>query len=62
LPRDASHPDDLADILSDPSWNFVWIEVEAGPLSQWLFNGFTEAGLPAVCIETRHAKALLKAK
>ncbi len=36
--------------------------IEAGPLSQWLFSGLVEAGLPAICIETRHAKAFLKAQ
>ena len=36
--------------------------IEAGPLSQWLVNGLTEAELPVVCVETRHMKALLKAQ
>jgi transposase len=31
-------------------------------LSQWLFSGLAEAGLPAICIETRHTKAFLKAQ
>ena len=31
-------------------------------MSQWLFSGMVEAGLPAICIETRHAKAFLKAQ
>jgi transposase len=31
-------------------------------MSQWLFSGLIEAGLPAICIETRHAKAFLKAQ
>jgi transposase len=38
------------------------IGIEAGPLSQWLVNGLTEADLPVVCVETRHMKALLKAQ
>jgi transposase len=40
--------------------SFARIGLEAGPLSQWLFSGLAEAGLPAICIETRHAKAFLQ--
>jgi transposase len=36
--------------------------LEAGPLSQWLFNALAEAGLPVVCVETRHMQAVLKAQ
>ncbi len=25
-----------------------------GPLSQWLFSALAEAGLPVICVETRH--------
>lgn len=57
-----SHPEDLVRALQDPSWHLERIGLEAGPLSQWLFNGLVEAGLPAVCIETRHTKAFLKAQ
>ncbi|WP_455274895.1 IS110 family transposase [Rhizobium herbae] len=55
------HPDDLIEVLSNPSWHLVRICLEAGPLAQWLFEGLTSVGLPAVCIETRHTKAFLKA-
>jgi transposase len=57
-----SHPEDLARMLKDPAWNFERIGLEAGPLSQWLFSGLAEAGLPVICIETRHTKAFLKAQ
>ena len=57
-----SHPDDLIHALKDPAWHFERIGLEAGPLSQWLFSGLAEAGLPIVCIETRHTKAILKAQ
>jgi transposase len=56
-----SHPDDLIEFLKDPDWHVVRIGLEAGPLSQWLFEGLASAGLPVVCIETRHTKAFLKA-
>lgn len=58
----ASHPDDLVEALKNPAWNLARIGLEAGPLSQWLFSGLAGAGLPAICIETRHAKAFLKAQ
>jgi transposase len=58
----ASHPRDLVRLLKDPTWQFARVGLEAGPLSQWLFSGMAEAGLPVVCIETRHTKAFLKAQ
>jgi transposase len=58
----SSHPEDLVRALKNPAWRLVRIGLEAGPLSQWLFSGLVEAGLPAICIETRHAKAFLKAQ
>lgn len=48
--------------MQDSTWPLVLIGLEAGPLSQWLFSGLTQAGLPVVCIETRHTKAFLKAQ
>jgi len=41
---------------------FKRIGLEAGPLSQWLFSALAEAGLPVICVETRHMKAVLKAQ
>jgi transposase len=57
-----SHPEDLVQALKNPEWQLGRIGLEAGPLSQWLFSGLVEAGLPAICIETRHTKAFLKAQ
>jgi len=57
-----SHPEDLVQALNNPAWRLVRIGLETGPLSQWLYSGLAEAGLPAICIETRHAKAFLKAQ
>jgi len=56
----SSHPEDLTQALGNPAWRFVRIGLEAGPSSQWLLSGLAEAGLPAIRIETRHAKAFLK--
>src|SRR6202163_1012452 len=58
----ASEPQALLKVLGNPTYRFKRIGLEAGPLSQWLFSGLAEAGLPVVCIETRHAKAFLKAQ
>lgn len=39
-----SHPDDLVTILSDPVFSLERVGVEAGPLSQWLFEGLARLG------------------
>jgi transposase len=57
-----SHPEDLSRALKDGAWCLERVGLEAGPLSQWLFSGLAEAGLPVVCIETRHTKAFLQAQ
>ena len=57
-----SHPDDLIAVLKDPALHLERIGLEAGPLSQWLFEGLAKVGLPTICIETRHTKAFLKAQ
>jgi hypothetical protein len=57
-----SHPEDLLRVLLDQAWNLERVGLEAGPRSQWLFNGLAEADQPVVCIETRHARAYLKAQ
>ncbi len=41
---------------------FKRIGLEAGPLSQWLFSALAEAGLPVICVETRHMRAVFKAQ
>src|SRR6516225_5956532 len=58
----ASEPDALLAVLRNPAYDFKRIGLEAGPLSQWLFSALAEAELPAVCVETRHMRAVLKAQ
>jgi transposase len=58
----ASGPDALLAVLTNPAYCFKRIGLEAGPLSQWLFSALAEAGLPVICVETRHMKAVLKAQ
>src|SRR6204780_4810730 len=57
-----SEPAALLKVLGSPIYRFKRIGLEAGPLSQWLFSGLAEAGLPVVCVETRHMQAVLKAQ
>jgi transposase len=58
----ASEPDALLVALTGQSYRFKRIGLEAGPLSQWLFSTLGEAGLPVICVETRHMRAVLKAQ
>jgi transposase len=58
----ASGPDALLAVLTNPAYSFKRIGREAGPLSQWLFSALAEAGLPVICVETRHMRAALKAQ
>jgi transposase len=60
--RVASEPQALLKVLGNPAYRFKRIGLEAGPLSQWLFSGLAEAGLPMVCVETRHMQAALTAQ
>src|SRR5438309_2444344 len=58
----ASEPDALLTVLRNPVFRFKRIGLEAGPLSQWLFSALAEVDLPAICVETRHMRAVLKAQ
>jgi transposase len=58
----ASEPAALLAVLKNPAYRFKRIGLEAGPLSQWLFSALAEAGLPVICVETRHMRAALKAQ
>src|SRR5471032_3308617 len=58
----ASDPEALLPLLTNPLYRFKRIGLEAGPLSQWLFSALAEAGLPVICVETRHMRAVLQAQ
>jgi len=58
----ASEPEALLPVLTNPAYHFKLIGLEAGPLSQWLYGALAEAGLPVICVETRHMRAVLKAQ
>jgi transposase len=65
LIREVKVPTKPAEILAVVTEEALAIErigLEAGPLSQWLYSTLAEAGLPAICVETRHMRAMLKAQ
>ena len=57
----ASEPEALVKFLRGLDLTIVRVGLEAGPLSQWLYDGLHEAGFEAVLLETRHVKAALSA-
>src|SRR5262245_7987578 len=60
--RVASEPEALLQVLTNNTYRFKRVGLEAGPLSQWLYSVLAEAGLPVICVETRHMRAVLKAQ
>lgn len=55
-------PDAISAHLLGLDLHLARIGLEAGMLSQHLFAGLAAAGLPVVCVETRHMKAALSAQ
>lgn len=58
--RAASEPAALATALKQLDLPLERIGLEACSLTAWLHDGLREAGLPAICIETRQANAAMK--
>jgi transposase len=56
----ASEPEALTAWLKNLGLEIVRIGLEAGPLSQWLYAGMQQAGLPAELLETRHVRTAFK--
>lgn len=56
-----SHPEALVKLFKNLGFPLTRIGLEAGPLSQWLHAGLTQAGFETVLLETRHVKAALSA-
>ena len=52
----ASEPEALARWIENLDGTIAVVGLEAGPLSQWLHRGMTEAGLSVVLMETRQVK------
>src|SRR4051812_47350292 len=58
----ATKPAEILAVLTEEALAIERIGLEAGPLSQWLYGALAEAGLPVICVETRHMKAALSAQ
>src|SRR5213080_1155977 len=58
----ATKPAEILAVLTEKPLAIERIGLEAGPLSQWLYSALAEAGLPVICVETRHMKAVLSAQ
>src|SRR5881398_1541348 len=57
--RVASEPEALVAFFQGLGLAVERIGLEACSLSAWLYEGLAAAGLPAVCLETRRAKAAM---
>jgi len=57
-----TEPAAIISALASRGYVYRRIGLEAGPLSQWLYGASAEAGLPVICVETRHMKAALSAQ
>lgn len=55
----ASDPQALATLIRKYAPAAERVVFETGPLSVWFFHALTAEGLPAICIDARHAKAAL---
>ena len=57
-----TEPEAVVALLNDAGLGYARGGLEAGPMSQWMVTGLLDAGLPVVCVQTRHMKAVLKAQ
>lgn len=55
----ASDPNVLADLVRKRAPHAKRVVFETGPLLVWFFHALRAEGLPAICIDARHAKAAL---
>ena len=54
-----SDPKLVAEVIRRRAPDAARVVFETGPLSVWFFHTLTAEGLPAICIDARHAKAAL---
>jgi transposase len=55
-----SDPETIAAFIKSHAPHVARVGLEAGATSTWLWTELNEMGLPVICIDARHAKAVLK--
>lgn len=55
----ASDPATIAELIRRRAPNAERVVFETGPLSVWFYHALRAEGLPAICVDARHAKAAL---
>ena len=55
-----SDPEAIASFVRSKAPGTVRIGIETGPTTTWLWTELNRLGLPVICIDARHAKAVLK--
>jgi len=55
----ASDPAAIAELVRMRAPNAERVVFETGPLSVWFYHTLRAEGLPAICVDARHAKAAL---
>src|SRR6266699_160928 len=55
-----SAPEAIVGFVKSKAAGAVRIGLETGPMSTWLWTEIKALGLPVICIDARHAKAVLK--
>ena len=55
-----SDPDAIAAFVRSKAPGAIRIGLETGPTTTWLWTELKRLGLPVICIDARHAKAVLK--
>jgi transposase len=55
-----SDPEAISVYVKSKAPDAVRIGLETGPTSTWLWTELKQLGLPVICIDARHAKAVLK--
>lgn len=57
-----SDPECLAEFLRGLELPICLVGMETGQLSNWLYHGLRDAGVPIVCVESHHMSTALKAQ